>query len=333
MRYEKEYNLDIVQSQVSQDPIFGTTGGAQAAFTDILGNDQYHVLLYNNARSTSEILNSWNVAITKVSLEHRTNYAIGVFRYAGRYFNFDDSYFYEQRAGAFIALSYPISQFVRIEFSTSYSYSDKEIFGTKRRFAYLSSNFISFTKDNSLWGASGPIEGQRFKVTLGNTFDVKYSNVNYFTLMIDYRKYFRLSLRSAYAIRLMYLKNEGREARRFYIGGSWDMRGYPLWSIRGRQISFISQELRFPFIDLVGIRFPFGSIGFNSIRGALFVDAGKAWNGYFDEVSPDLIGSFGVGFRMRLIGYLVLRLDFGKTTNFRQVSKGVFTQFFFGWDF
>ena len=111
------------------------------------------------------------------------------------------------------------------------------------------------------------------------------------------------------------------------------MRGYPLWSIRGRQISFISQELRFPFIDLVGIRFPFGSIGFNSIRGALFVDAGKAWNSQFDEVSPDLIGSFGVGFRMRLIGYLVLRLDFGKTTNFRQVSKGIFTQFFFGWDF
>jgi outer membrane protein assembly factor BamA len=332
-RYEKEYNLDIVQSQVSNDPIFGTTGGAQAAFTDVLGNDQYHVLLYNNARSTSEILDSWNVAITKVSLEHRTNYAIGLFRYAGRYFNYDDSYFYEERAGGFAALSYPISKFMRLEFSSSFSYSDKDIFGVKRRFAYLTSNFLSFTQDNSLWAASGPIEGQRFKITVGNTFDLKFSNVNYYTIMFDYRKYFRLDLRSAYAVRLMYLKNEGKEARRFYIGGSWDMRGYPLWSIRGRQIAFISQEIRFPFIDLVGIRFPFGTIGFNSIRGALFLDAGKAWNSKFDERSRYPIGSFGIGLRMRLIGYLVLRLDFGKTTNFREISDGIFTQFFFGWDF
>lgn len=333
VQYEKDYNLDIVQSQVSQDPIFGTSGGAQAAFTDVLGNDQYHILLYNNAQTSGEFLRSFNLAVTKVSLEHRTNYALGLFRYAGRYFNYDDSYFFEERVGGFIALSYPLSQFIRLEFSSSYSYSDKEIYGMQRRFALLSANYLSFTKDNSLWGPSGPLEGQRIKFTLGNTFDMKFSNVNYFTIMADYRQYFRLSMRSAYAVRLMYLKNEGREARRFYIGGSWDMRGYPLWSIRGRQIAFISQEVRFPFIDLVGIRFPFGSIGFNSIRGALFVDAGKAWNERFDERTRDLIGSFGVGFRMRLIGYLVLRLDFGKTTNFREVSDGIFTQFFFGWDF
>ena len=46
MRYTKDYDLDIVQSQVSNDPIFGTTGGAQLAFTDVMGNDQYHFLIY-----------------------------------------------------------------------------------------------------------------------------------------------------------------------------------------------------------------------------------------------------------------------------------------------
>ena len=56
MKYSKDYDLDIVQSQVSNDPIFGTSGGAQAAFTDIMGNDQYHFLLYNNARTSSEFL-------------------------------------------------------------------------------------------------------------------------------------------------------------------------------------------------------------------------------------------------------------------------------------
>jgi hypothetical protein len=334
IKYSKDYDLDIVQSQVSNDPIFGTTGGAQVAFTDIMGNDQYHFLIYNNARTSSEFLRSFSFALTKVSLEKRMNYAYGIFRYVGRRFSRldDDFYSYEDRLGGFIALSYPLSKFMRIEYSSSYSYSDRD-FIYRRRQAYLTSNFVSIVKDNSLWTYSGPIDGERYKFTVGNTFDIKYSNVNYFTIMADYRKYFRLGQRSAYAVRMLYLKNEGREARRFWIGGSWDLRGYPFWSILGRQVAFTSHEIRFPFIDLLGIRFPFGSIGFPSIRGALFFDAGNAWDGQWQWNDEGLLGSFGLGLRMRLIGYLVFRLDIGKRTNFVDIQDGVFTQFFFGWDF
>ena len=334
MKYTKDYDLDVIQSQVSNDPIFGTTGGAQVAFTDIMGNDQYHILIYNNARTTSEFLKSFSFALTKVSLAKRMNYAYGIFRYVGRNFNRvdDEFYSYEDRFGAFLALSYPISQFMRIEYSSSYSYSDRD-FIYRRRLAYLTANFISIVKDNSIWTSSGPIDGERFKFTIGNTFDLKYSNVNYYTIMADYRKYFRLALRSAYAVRLLYLQNKGLEARRFWIGGSWDLRGYPFWSISGRQVALISQELRFPFIDLLGIRFPFGTIGFPSIRGAVFLDAGNAWNGPWQWKDEGLLGSFGVGLRMRFIGYLVFRFDIGKRTDFIKVQDGIFTQFFFGWDF
>jgi hypothetical protein len=147
-------------------------------------------------------LRSFSFALTKVSLEKRMNYAYGVFRYVGRNFSRldDDFYSYEDRLGGFIALSYPISQFMRIEYSSSYSYSDRD-FIYRRRLAYLTANFISIVKDNSLWSGSGPIDGERFKLTIGNTFDIKYSNVNYYTIMADYRKYFRLGLRSAYAVR------------------------------------------------------------------------------------------------------------------------------------
>ncbi len=332
LEYSKSFDLDVVQSQVSNDPIFGTIGGAQVAFTDILGNDQYHLLIYNNARTSAEFLKSFSLAVTRVSLEKRMNYAYGLFRYVGRNFNYDDLFFYEDRIGGFLALSYPVSKFFRLQYSSSYSYSDKEFLG-RRRLAYLTSNFISIVKDNSLWVSSGPIDGERYKITIGNTFDIKFSNVNYFTIMFDYRKYFRLGLRSAYAVRFLYLQNSGKEARRFYLGGSWDLRGYPLWSIRGKQAVFTSHEIRFPFIDLLGIRFPFGSIGFPSIRGALFFDAGNAWDTPWDYKRKGLLGSFGVGFRMRFIGYLVFRLDFGKRTNFKQISDDIFTQFFFGWDF
>jgi len=334
MKYSKDYDLDIIQSQVSNDPIFGTTGGAQVGFTDIMGNDQYHFLIYNNARTTSEFLKSFSFALTKVSLAQRMNYAYGVFRYVGRNYNriSDEFYSYEDRVGGFIALSYPLSQFMRIEYSSSYSYSDRD-FIYRRRLAYLTANFISIVKDNSIWSSSGPIDGERFKFTIGNTFDIKYSNVNYYTIMADYRKYFRLGLRSAYAVRLLYLQNKGLEARQFWIGGSWDLRGYPFWSITGRQVAFTSHEIRFPFIDLLGIKFPFGSIGFPSIRGALFFDAGNAWNGPWEWNEEGLLGSFGLGLRMRFVGYLVFRLDIGKRTDFSKIQDGVFTQFFFGWDF
>jgi hypothetical protein len=335
-KYSKDYDLDIAQTQVTQDPIFGTSGGAQLAFTDILGNDQYHVLIYNNAQSSDEFLKSFNFALTRVNLAKRTNYAYGLFRYAGRFFNYQDGFFYEDRSGGFFALSYPLSQFMRLEYNTSISYSDKTWYGIDNRLAYLASNYVSFVKDNSIWSSTGPIDGQRFKVSVGNTFDLRYSNVNYFTLMVDFRNYMRLGLRSTYAFRVLSLLNEGKEARQYYLGSSWDMRGYPRWSIRGQRIFFTSQELRFPFIDLLGIRFPFGTIGFNSIRAALFLDAGNAWDEEFKDInewSESLIGSFGLGFRMRLIGFLVLRLDFGKRTDFKSVSDGIFTQFFFGWDF
>jgi hypothetical protein len=70
-------------------------------------------------------------------------------------------------------------------------------------------------------------------------------------------------------------------------------------------------------------------LGFQSIRGALFLDAGNAWN----DKWQGLLGSMGFGFRMNFGGFLVLRLDIGKKTDFKRITSDWFTQFFFGWDF
>ncbi len=327
--YIRRYDLDFAQTQVSQDPLFGTTGGAQLAFTDVLGNDQYYVLLYNNARTSGDFLKSFNLAVTKVSLAKRINYATGLFRFAGYYYNPQDAYFYEENVGGYLLLSYPLSHFSRITLHQNLYYSDKDWFFEKQRYAYINSNFISFVHDNSIWGPTGPIDGQRFNVTFGNTYDFAYSNVSYLTGLIDLRKYFRLNRRSAYAVRLLSLFNEGKEIRQFYFGGSWDLRLYRRWSLHGKRIFLLSQELRFPLIDMLGIRMPFFSIGFSGIRGALFLDAGNAWN----EEWQGLKGSFGLGIRFRLANVLVLRLDIGRKTDFESIGNSTITQFFFGWDF
>ena len=333
-RYAKDYSLDIAQSEVSTDPIFGTTGGAALAMSDVLGNDQYYFLIYNTAQSKEDILDSFNFAISKISLGKRANYSYGIFRFAGNRYDLSDpdEFYYEQAYGGYFALSYPLSAFRRVESSIEVIDSDKDnyIAPVPRR-ALLLSNSLSYIWDNSLWGPSGPLDGNRMKLTVAYTNDIQYSNVSYYTILADYRTYFRLSTRSAFASRFNLYYNDGKEARRFFMGGSWDLRGYPLFSIRGEKLWLTSQELRFPFIDQLGIRFPFGGIGFGSIRGALFTDFGGAWDTQYIETE----GSVGAGVRLNLGGALVLRYDFGKQilNNLTKFQSGLFSQFFFGWDF
>ncbi|MEK6569948.1 MAG: BamA/TamA family outer membrane protein, partial [Bacteroidota bacterium] len=331
LKYVRDYSLDIAQSQVSTDPVFGTTGGAAVALSDLLGNDQYYFLIYNSAQSRDEILQSFNIAISRISLGQRLNYAYGIFHFSGRRYDLTDPdlFFTERVFGGYFALSYPLSKFYRFEASTSLSRSDKEVVTSRK--ALLVSNSVSFVHDNSLWVSSGPIDGNRFILTLAYTTDVQFSNVDYYTVIADYRRYFRLSERSAFAVRGQIFYNEGREARRFFMGGSWDLRGYPRWSLRGKKLWLTSGELRFPFIDQLGIKFPFASIGLGSLRGALFFDAGSTW----DKKYVETLGSIGFGFRWNLGGILVLRYDIGKRieNNFTRLQSGLFQQFFFGWDF
>jgi WD40 repeat protein len=332
--YQPSYTLDIAQSQISTDPIFGTSGGAVISLSDMLGNERYNFLIYNTAQSQDEFLESFNIAISRVSLLRRTNFAYGIFHFAGRRYDLTDPdlYFYERMFGGYFALSYPLSVFKRLEFSSSLSHSNKQVFADIiERKALMVSNSVSFVHDNSLWGPTGPLDGRRLLIQLAYTTDIQFGNVNYYTLMADYRHYFRVGQRSAIASRGQFFYNHGEEARRFFMGGSWDLRGYPRWSLRGQKLWLTSHELRFPFIDQLGVLFPFGGVGFGSIRGAIFFDAGSVWDYGYRET----LGSIGAGLRWNIGGVLVLRYDTGKRieNNFSNLQSGLFHQFFFGWDF
>ena len=344
-RYSKEYGLDFAQSEVSTDPVFGTAAGAYFSLSDFLGNENYNFLVYNTAQTSDEILESFNLAVSRVSLQSRAHYAYGVYRFSGRRYDLTDpdEFFFEKVYGAYGALSYPLSVFRRISLSMSVSNSEKDaedewFFGSSdeegandARKALLLSNSLSFTHDNSLWGPTGPLDGSRFNIALAYTTDIQYSHANYYSVIFDYRHYFRLASRSAYAVRLWLFYNDGLEARRFFMGGSWDLRGYPRWSLRGNKLWLISNELRFPFLDQISLKFPIVGITFFDIRGALFFDAGNAWDEHYTET----LGSVGFGARLSIAGFLVLRYDIGKKieNNFTTIQKNMFHQFFFGWDF
>jgi outer membrane protein assembly factor BamA len=183
--------------------------------------------------------------------------------------------------------------------------------------------------DNSLWDVSGPIEGRRYNLTLGVTSSIgDMSNFNR-TAMADIRHYFRLGMNSAFANRMFAYTSTGKEPQRIYLGGSWSFRGYARNAFYNRNILFSSTELRFPLIDVLHVGFPIGGLGFRGIRGALFFDAGSAWDDNFDQ----FLGSFGGGFRVSL-GYVVLlRFDFSRRTDFEAISSNTDFDFFFGWNF
>jgi outer membrane protein insertion porin family len=148
---------------------------------------------------------------------------------------------------------------------------------------------------------------------------------------MDYRHYLRLGLRSSLAFRGSIYYNEGKDANRYIAGGSWDLRGWPRWGIRGEKLWISSVEFRYPLIDELAIKFPFFGISFSQLRGALFFDAGSAW----DDEYKETLGSIGFGLRFNLFGIIVFRYDIGKKIeqNFTKFQEKLFYQFFFGWDF
>ncbi len=349
VRYKKHYQLDIAQSQVNNNPVWGTNGGAFVALSDMMGDDYWYFTLFSNSRAQGNFLRSLNFSVSRLQLHRRTNTAYGIYRFGGLRYDITDPLadttfpiFWETIWGGFGALAYPISKFRRIELNTSLSWSDKEIsIRNIQRKALLLSNSIALVHDNALYHYNGPIEGWRANLTAAYTTDIKYSNVSYFTLAADIRKYWRIIPEVTFASRGLFQMNEGQEARLFVLGGSWDLRGYPLWDVRGRKMWFTSHELRFPILNQPGrylpILVPFGIV---NLRGALFFDMAHAWNFKYNDAEPllytgDTIGSSGLGFRLNLFGGLILRYDIGYrfSNGAKDWEKERFGQFFFGWDF
>jgi len=334
LKYKRKYSLDYAVGQVLTAPTYGTSGGALLSISDLMGDDSYQFLFYNTAELQSEFLKNINVAISRISYDKRTNYAYGIFHFSGQRYDIreSDQFFFKRIFGGYFSLIYPFSSFNRIEATISLANSDRDVFSklTGRK-AILLSNVISYVHDNSLWGPTGPLDGSRFRLLLGYSSDIKFSNVNNYTFVADYRRYFRLGLRTSFATRASIFVNEGKEARRFIAGGSWDLRGWPRWSIRGQKLWLSSLEFRFPLFDRIYIKFPFFGLQFAGIRGALFFDAGGAWDRKYTET----LGSLGGGLRINLFRVITLRYDIGKKieNNFTQFQPKLFYQFFFGWDF
>lgn len=336
LKYEKRYSFDIATTALTVDPVFGANTGGIVSLSDLLGNERYYFLVFNNSTGDAEFWKSFNIAISKVSVEKRMNYSYGVFHLSGRRYDlseFNTSY-YERSFGGYLSLAYPLSFFRRLEMTVGLSQTIRnyEFYDNNR--SLLLSNYLSYVRDNTLWGWMGPIDGERLNVTLGYTTDIANSLTNFYSVFFDYRKYLRTGTPSTLALRAQVFVNEGKDPRRFFMGGSWSLRGWPLNSIRGSKMWQANAELRFPLLNIMALRFPLGiGMDFPGIRGAIYFDAGKAWdNSYSNRIT---YGTIGAGIRMTVFGLVVLRYDLGKRIeeDFTQLQGDLFHSFYFGFDF
>ena len=355
--YRRRYQLDVAQGGVTTaTQSTYNAGGATIAFSDLLGNDRIYVTAYaaSSVDGTRSLLDNLNVAVTRLHLGRRANVGYGVYRLAGTRYDRTDPQLpsripsYEEVYGALGLVSYPISFFRRIEIESSLGYGRKvgllrqndgpSEFDTLR--TALLSNTLSLVHDNALYGRYGPVEGWRASVGAGYTTDLRYSNENYYSLGADIRHYLRLAPGVTFASWGQVRTNVGRRARLNLLGGAWNLRGFPLFRVRGSSYWFTSQELRFPIMN----RPPLYPV-LAGLRGALFADAAHNWTGGYSEQFtdpdyPDLQvgttkGAVGVGVRTALLGAIILRYDIGYRfrDGFQWGEREAFSQFFFGYDF
>jgi len=197
----------------------------------------------------------------------------------------------------------------------------------------LGTSSAALVYDNSIFGATGPILGQRYRLEASPTF----GSISYVGVLADWRRYFMLKRPFTLAARLMHYGRYGSGGAdpRFqplFLGYPGLVRGYHYGSFSGSEcnpppgspnscpvfdqllgsrIAVANLELRFPLFGVLHIGS--GYYGMLPLDWTIFGDAGMAWN---SGDSPSLSGgdrtpvySAGTGFRFNLFGYAVAEVN------------------------
>ena len=342
--YRTKLTLDFAVGDAVLIPGYGGAQGAFFAMSDLLGDNLlFGSLSSYQGRRLGSILSNISANAVYLNRSRRINWGVGAFRTKSRNFEGDRVVAYDETAyGGLGILRYPLSRFSRVEGTFVVEHSDRVDFtlpvDEPRRVGWIASHYASYVHDNALWLPSGPIDGSRFSLTAGVSSDFSNSRFDSYLVSADYRKYFRFSRRTAWALRGYGFYSGGDRPRRTNIGGTLALRGYPLFGyIVGSRAFMFNQELRFPLLNHLTIGFPFGDLDLPAIQGALFTDIGKAEF----ETDPDraTLGSFGISFRLALAPLAVLRLDVGRRFSSdgfrgygldRDQRDGDFVSLFFG---
>jgi hypothetical protein len=344
--YRKRLTLDVAAGDAIFVPGYGGAQGIAFLMSDLLGDN----LLFGSVgsihgRGIGSVFENISASAVYLNRQRRLNWGVGAFRIKSRNFEGDNVVAYNETAyGGLGLLRYPLSRFSRIEGTMVVEHSDRFDFtldvAEPRRVGWIASHYLSYVHDNALWISSGPIDGTRFSLTAGISSDFSNSRFDSYLLSGDWRRYFRFSGRSTYAVRALGFYSGGDRPRRINIGGTLALRGYPQFGyILGSHAFMLNQELRFPLVTHLTLGTFLGDLTLPEIQGGLFADVGKAT---FPSTERALLGSYGLSLRLAIAPLAVLRLDIGRRFSDgdyegysldREQRKTGFVSFFFGYNY
>jgi outer membrane protein assembly factor BamA len=198
--------------------------------------------------------------------------------------------------------------------------------------------YAAYVSDNSLFGYTGPIAGRRYRVQVQPVV----GGLRWTEFSADYRRYvpvlfnfLTLAWRTQTSIgigpdemlfpkylgRADYVRGYDREqyAAQFCGGIFSDQTACNVTELLGSRFLLGNVELRFPLVR----RFDLGVIPISlpPVDGLFFFDAGVAWTkgqtislskpeNYDQDLQRYLLRSYGMGIRLNLFGYALLRADY-----------------------
>jgi Tol biopolymer transport system component len=211
----------------------------------------------------------------------------------------------------------------------------------------LASTSAAYVFDTSNFGATSPVQGQRYRVEASPTF----GSIQYTSMLADYRRYFMPVPFYTLAARVMHYGRYGSggedpRLQPLFLGYPNLVRGYDVGTFQaadclptavsacpafdrllGSRLLIGNVEFRFPLLR------PFGEsqrmYGPVPVEVALFADGGVAWNqGEKPAIfggSRDGVSSAGVAFRVNVFGFAVAQFDIARP--FQRATGGWVFQF------
>ena len=350
--YKTRFSLDMVNGYASFSNVFGAQGMTMFAFSDMLGDHQ----IYFGTEMVIDLKRS-DYFFSYAYLSRPTDYYFSLSHVANEYLLGYDMYGYQHRGlirnfGLTGYASRPFSRFTRIEGGLSYHYFAYSEWEQVNPYEFKETNkndfsvvlpITSWVYDNTVFGYTGPIDGFRQNTTLVISPGWGSKKLDFQTVKIDLRKYYKLGRYSSLAGRLTLGTSQGADKQKFYLGGlqNWiagtgetngskdnsrfrndildgendledvffsefvmPVRGSRYMEQVGNNVALTNFEFRFPFLLAMGVPDKFV---LSNLGTHLFLDVGTAWNDG-EPLSEDIIAGFGWGMKINL-GYLLLRVD------------------------
>ena len=344
-RYRVKFTADYAGGSLYATNV-GALGATQVSLSDFLGDRRIDLALglYSNSLADANVYVAYNYLPRRwdfsVAAFHFKEYFESRFSSLGEQFSTDQLYS-DRNYGVAFQLSYPIDRFRRVELGFTQRFVDRTFFvddgygnllTTQHVVRSVTSPAIGFVMDNALYGYYGPVNGSRYNLTYSAALPIGGDALVYNTVTLDWRRYIDLTHGYQFARRFLAGYSDGATPQYFRIGGFSTLRGYPTYSVVGSRIAVANLELRFPFIQQLGLVGPV-PIGVFNMKGAVFTDIGTAFNaGYSPRFSTvddsgarrlqDALFDYGVGVRTYFFGIL-MKLDVAWRTDLQSTSEPV----------